>query len=163
MARTGTPDGNGAARRNGARPSRIPTPPLPPGPIRMPGPGAPPPGPFKIPWTPGKTPSRGPLPPGVFKVSSTPGLSPEALSKGAPPPGGQSTPFSGAPAPAWGGQFLKPTLPAAELSLPFSSGASGGVYSGGYYGGGSFLGSIPSWVWLGLAVFSGLYLMQKVK
>ena len=65
---------------------------------------------------------------------------------------------AGLPA-GWTSQLLSPTLPASESSLPFSF---GGGYGGGTgNGGGGFsLSSIPSWVWIGAAIFGGIVLLK---
>jgi len=163
---------------------------LPPG-KGKPGPGAPPPGVFKIPstWGPSPagpskgggstgapppggygTPGPGAPPPGAFKIPSTfhrPGFKSGMVqttfeqaralmaSQGIYPAAMYPAPAWAAGFPTgWTSQLLSPTLPASESSLPFSSG-------GGYGGGGFSLSSIPSWVWFGLAIFGGIYLMQK--
>jgi len=157
MRKTATPDRDGRlVKRAGARPGNLtprPTSARPNG-YASPGSGSPPPGAYKISSTfyrPGfksgmavhtEAESRAAL--------AAQGIYPQAL---------YPIPAWAANLPAgWENQLLTPT-PATSSELPSYFGGGGGV-SGGGNGGGFSLSSIPSWVWIGAAIFGGVYLLR---
>ncbi|MCJ7828484.1 MAG: hypothetical protein MUP81_01940 [Dehalococcoidia bacterium] len=154
MRRTGTPSGDGRTiRRAGARP--IGAGPEPTSSTPRKGAGSPGPGAFMVGSTfyrPGfKSGMVQPTRAQATALLASQGIYPAALYPA-------STWATGFPA-GWENQLLSPT-PLTSSALPSYYGGGGGYLSGGGNGGGFSLSSIPSWVWIGAAIFGGVYLLK---
>jgi len=155
MRKTATPDRDGRLiKRAGARPGNLAAQPDVARSRMGTGPGNPPPGAFKITSTfyrPGfKSGMFQPTQAQTTALLASQGIYPQALY---PAPAWAA----GFPA-GWENQLLTPT-PATSSELPSYYGGGGGV-SGGGNGGGSALSKIPTWAWIGAAIFGGIYLLK---